>query len=402
MIINPASLKRIGIAIHNLPSFFENSKTIMPFLYEIAGNIPINVPSLDMYDDATYYELLYTAGFSDNYYLGLVESLEINAIDLYDSVNTFTYSKFLSLPLNDKIITEGRLNIPVIFPYNENEFNAYFLEILWRLSVYPFVPFFINSNMYPQNIGGPLFVKNFKITSGDGKPTTIALDFVGSSYITPPNPYADNGFSDYLTGYATTEGWRTVHRAAMNYDSLISMALNADIDPSVGITSTYNNLAAALVISGLNISDISLEIAQDIHRVYTANDQIYKFLGEGVKYLSMKSRKVKGSITFVSSTDLTSYFLSGRNKEMVLFFGGPFYYPMKNVSIQVFSSSLAGDGVSFINVVSFIALLQESNYPQYYKQNEFDIHYEGLYEPISASVYTTPQPSFSETDEQAF
>lgn len=402
MIVNPASLKRISIAMHNLPSFFENSKTIMPFLYEIAGNIPVNVPCLDMYDDAAYYELLYTAGFSDNYYMGMIESMNINGIDLYGAVNTFTYSKFLSLPLNNKIMTEGSLSVPVLFPYDGNEFNSYFLEILWRLSVYPFVPFFLNSDMYPQNIGGPLFVKSFKIGSGDGKPTMINIEFTGGSYITPPNPYADNGLSTYLTGYGTTEGWRTVYRGAMNYDSLISMTLNTEIDTSVGINSAYGNLASALVVSGLNIKDINLTVDQEIHKVYTANDKIFKFLGEGVKYISMKSRKVQGSISFVSSSDLTSYFLSGKNKEMVMFFGGPFYYPMKNVSIQVFSSTLAGDGVSFMNEVKFLALLQESNYPQYYKQNEFDIHYEGLYEPISASVYATPQPAFSQTDEQAF
>ena len=144
-------------------------------------------------------------------------------------------------------------------------------------------------------------------------------------------------------------------------------------------------------MQGINIIHASLTISNDITLEWTANDGVTKNLADGVKYLSIKKRKVSGKFKFIATENLENYFNASANKEFILYFGGPFYYPMKNVTINVFSLEIDPNTGSFIHEVEFLALAQTSNYKQYYLQNEFNIFHRGLYNPITAEVYVTPQ-----------
>jgi len=74
-----------------------------------------------------------------------------------------------------------------------------------------------------------------------------------------------------------------------------------------------------------------------------------------------------------------------------MYFGGPFYFPMNNVTIQSFDVSLDSAQNTFIHNVKFVALLQPTENTAYYLQNEFDINRDALYNQVSATVYTKPQ-----------
>jgi hypothetical protein len=417
MIFNPSSLKRFSIALYTSELFFEQTIQYLPFLNVGLGGISyetvsINTPIYDFFNieySAFAKDMFYTTSSNPSqYYRGFIQSLTIDQIDLYKSVDTFNYSNFISQPQNDKIITKGTLSIPVVLPYlssgevsvNSINYNSLFLEQIWKLSVYMFVPFFINTDLYPQNIGGPLFVTDFEISIAENSPATISLNFLGGSNVpelsnltSPPYPYQDNLTLLNVAGNYGFGQTAPVFRTAQNYDCLLSINVNDKISStnSTIIYSSYNNYVSPIIVDGINISYMNLKIEYKTKQTFTANDGITKFLSDGIKYFSIDKRRVYGSIIFVASQNLNDYFISQKISSLMLYFGGPFYYPMNNVSIQVFKAELNADKSTFTHTVDFIAMLQPSQYKQYYLQNEFDINHINLYSSPTGKIYVTPQ-----------
>lgn len=405
MIINPSSLKRLSMAIHIEPFFYKNLFSYMPFINvsDKALNSGVNgtganvaipkdsvkvaAPTLDFFNWSIIESLWITALQKSNYALGMVESFQIDNIDLFKPVETFTYSNFISSAQNNVLKTSGNINIPVILPYNSGNFNSLFLQQVWRLSIYTFVPFFMNTNVYPQNIGGPLFVEDFNISVDQTSYVKINLKFNGGTKITPNLPY-----DDYTSGDINQLG--KDFRVAKNYDCVLAFNIEGKTSATISTSQVYNESSLFkqyFVVQGLNLFSATLNIKNDLELDWTANDGVTKNLSDGLKYLSLKKRKVTGSFKFIASENLENYFNSNSNKQFMLYFGGPFYYPMKNVTVQVFKLTVDANTGSFIHEVSFFALLQPSNYKEYYMQNEFNINQEGLYAPINAQIYVQPQ-----------
>lgn len=403
VIINPSIARKIAIAIFNETNFYEQNYDFIPLLNIYDNQTPRNLvkrftPSLDFFNKSLQGALLNTSQTFSNYHFGIINNLKINDIPFYKSVDTFTWSKYISSPQNNVLKTEGDLNMVVLLPFEKDRPNSKFLQQIWRLAVYWFVPFFISADVYPQNIGGPLFVKTFKITANES--VNISINFKGgSNYLTPPFEILKNPYDEDLTNVAKGADengiifeeklTRGVFRTAKNYDCFLVLSEAASLQQ--GIYTAYNVQKEDLFIQGNNIVEISLTIENDIQEIYTANNGFTKNIVDGMRYISMKSRKVSGSISFLATENLQRYFSVSIHRTLILFFGGPFYFPMKNVFFDAFDLTINAEDPSYKHTVKFTALLQESKYPEYYKQNEFDINFEGLLHAPTGEIYATPQ-----------
>ena len=426
ILFNPSSLKRVAISIYNRENFYQQNFEYIPFLNVYRATIPSNTvkkftPSFDFFNKALQGDLELTARLDFNYDFGLVQKLSIDEIKFYDPVDTFTWSKYIASPQNNVLKTSGSLSIPVILPYSPDSPNSKFLQQIWRLGVYWFVPFFLSTDVYPQNIGGPLFVKKFSISLSDS--VSINLNFTGgSAYGAPKSLYESKNWIDFKNYYDTDEiattgvgfaaenvginttysTFRSVFRAAKNYDCLLvveeasfkdSNDLNENLTntTSDNFYTSYSASSQSMLIQGNNIYSMSLNIDNEIQELYTGNDGITKNILDGMRYISLKSRKVSGTIEFIASQNLQALFQTGVNKTLIMHFGGPFYFPMKNVIFEVFSLDISADNASYIHKINFQALLQESPSPFYYNQNEFDVNPQGLFGPPTGEIYVNPQ-----------
>jgi len=434
IIFNASSLKRVAISLYNKENFYRENFEFIPFLNVFRATIPANTvkkftPSFDFFNEALQGDLELTATIDFNYDFGLVQKLDINGINFFDSVDTYTWSKFISSPQNNVLKTSGSLSIPVILPFSPDSPNSKFLQQIWRLGVYWFVPFFLSTDVYPQNIGGPLFVKKFSISITDS--VNINLEFLGgSAYGSPKNLYENKNWIDFKNYYdkdiVATAGvgfenanagigtqisqLRSVFRTAKNYDCLLVLEQmvfeDTNSNDSVELVSAtsfyekYNDKSQSMIIQGNNIYGMSLNIANELEEKYTANDGITKNIVDGMRYISLKSRKISGSIDFIATKNLQKWFETGTNKSLTMYFGGPFYFPMNNVSFQVFSLDISADQASYIHKVEFTALLQQSPYQKYYDQNEFNIHIDGLFGPPSGEIYVKPQDPIEKNNGQ--
>lgn len=403
MILN--KFHNISLAVHNSIEFFELNYGFIPFLnvYDRIINtesVKFAAPSYDLKNRVLNFSLQKTSDQTKNYYRGIVKNLSLNGFNVFNSVDTFTYGKYISMPNNDTIKTEGNFSVPVLFPYNNSNYNAYFMDLVWKLGIFYFVPFFLNINVGPKNLGGPLFVNRYTISASSSE-TSVQIDFVGGVNIIPPFPYADNysDLQEIAQDNIEDQGLEVdfpgilsdpIFRHAKNYDSFIKIELFPEEISSTIYESNIGNLfPQTVIINGFNIENINLEIDNQISLAYTGNTQKKK-LEDGPKFIRSKGRKVSGKLSFFNSFDLSSYISSGRNKRLLLYFGGPFYFPMKNVFFNVESINVVSDN-SYTHQVSFEALLQETPHIEYYKQNHFDINFEGLLLKPTATVYTKPQ-----------
>jgi hypothetical protein len=420
IIFNPSSSRRVAISLYNKENFYRENFEYIPFLNVYRATIPANTvkkftPSLDFFNTSLQGDLKQAAETLENYNFGLIKSLKINDIKFFEPVETYTWSKFITSPQNNVLKTEGNLSLSVILPYDADSPNSKFLQQIWRLGVYWFVPFFLSTDVYPQNIGGPLFVKKFSISASDS--VSIDLSFVGgTAYNLVNNFYQNKNWIDFKNYYSLDElgigtnttysEFRSVFRVAKNYDCLIILkslpfkkSSNSNTPSQVvGATTfyeSYNPQAQSVVVQGNNIYNMTLDIDSDLELKYTANDGVTKNIINGARYISLKKRSVSGTIEFIASQNLQKYFGVGVNQSLVLYFGGPFYFPMKNFSFQVFGLEVSADADSYIHKVGFTALLQESIYPDYYNQNEFDIHLDGLIGDPTGEIYVKPQDTIN-------
>ena len=413
MIIDQSALKKVAIAFHNQSSFFEQNYEYIPFLNVDVRNtiqndsVKVFVPTYDFSDPIKFSSLNTTAKDPSNYYLGIVNDLKINPINVFKPVDTFTYSDFAVQAQNKVIKTEGSISIPVLFPFVTTDFNSYFLEIIWKLGVYVFVPFFINTDLSPKNIGGPLFVKKYNISVNENSPTTLTIDFIGGVSILPPSPYQDNNLlytqSFPSIGTSATDVNYFTYRTGKHFDCLFTTPVNDQLNVGAGNTSIYSSyFGTANYFAGnnINVASMSLTIENELVDSYTANYFFsdVAFDGENfidtsntIKIISLKKRKVTGTIVFISSSNLAEAFDTAKIQQLAVYFGGPFYFPMNNVAIEVFGSELEGEKGYYTHTLNFKASLQESKYKSYYLQNEFDIKHSGLYDTPSGSIYVEPQ-----------
>lgn len=415
IIFNPSTYKKIAIYLYNGESFFWENGSYIPFLNISDKSVAVWTPSYDYFQSVTAQSIESEAGEESggsNYIFGLCDSFNINGIQYYKPVQTFTYGSFITQPQNNVLKTAGTIVVPIVLPYSVNEIFSPFLEAIWRISVYQFVPFMFYTDIYPVNIGGPLFMSSFNISVDKETPVNITMSFSGGTKIRPPAPGTiDAGNFPFPEDYdplSVTDEFTPVYRLAKVYDCLFDFPIPTPAT-QVGIYTSYQARTQWYSSLGrLHIKSMSLKIEQELDEKFTGNDGINKNISDGMKYIAMKQRTVTGSVVFENSSDLLYAYKNPdeRIQELVMYFGGPFYYPMKNVSINLFSVEAHADG-TYTHQMEFTASIQPQvkakkkggvNNPSpqtpipYYKMNHFDISYEGLFEPIEGNIYVKPQP----------
>lgn len=391
-IFDISTSKKIAIALYNAPDFYTQTINVFSFLNaQDWPNTGRALPSFN-YGESNFVDQMNDLSTNGPYYFGAVKNYSIKPINYYKSVSTFTYSKFFEQPQNNVLKTDGALNLPVILPYdnNSNNFLSLFTEVIYRLSAFPFVPFFIYSSVAAQNNGGPLFVRNFSINASSNRASEINLSFLGGTYFTPSEDIGtqiDNYFPFGSTGRSQ------VYRTGQIFDCLFALnyvPIESTDNISLGTSPVYTAYNANTIWwsnqNNINIIDMKLEINQDLHEVYTSNDGISKNISDGMNSISMKNRSVKGMIKFVASKDFTSIF---NTQSLILYFGGPFYYPMNNVYFQLFGLDINEN--EYTHSFEFEALLQPTSNSQWYKQNIFDLNYSILSKNIKGGLYFDPQ-----------
>lgn len=403
ILFQPGSLYKIAIYPYlNNTLFYDNSLSHMPFLNYTYTSV--KVPAFD-YLSGVYLDDMRTNALDPlNYAFGACNQYKIDAVNYYNPIDTFTYSSFMAGPMNNVLKLSGSFTAPVVLPFNTTTSFSQFQEALWRIAVYPFVPFFVYTDAYPVNYGGPLFCKSFNISCNADQGTSVTVNFTGGTSVLPPEPGTIEEYYfpfteqyDPSAGIGSTEASANptfVYRQARTYDALFGYPYDAETINELGVydaympnTSWYSNQ------HDLNITGMSLQISQELSEFYTGNNGYTKNISDGMRHLALKSRKVTGKISFVCSKDILYVFINPkwRTQEIVMYFGGPYYFPMKNVYFNFYDSTLNGDGY-YEHTIEFSALYHPpTDTMDWYKLNMFDINYEGMFRPITGALYVEHQ-----------
>ena len=370
IIVNPGSLHRVAIAVYSNTSFYNQQTSRVPFLNfeqkENADANTINVPYIDIHDLIRNSNLQQFGADGENYIFGLVKNLNIDPIIINKAVNTNTYSNFITQIKSDNYFTGGKLNIPVLIT-NQNYTSDLenFYNQIWKLGVLYFLPFYIYTDISPTNLGGPLFVTEYKISVSDNGPVEIDINFTGGLKYIPPD-------------YIEPPVFQGEYRTAKSYDCLVVPTP----DPSAQVTNPYVSLANQVSYLNSNVfylKSASLTIDNKISKRFTANTlNSSQQISDGVKYIALSKRTVKGTISFLASVDLLLIYSDPGVliQSLTLYFSGPFIFQMDNLYINFFGSEVSGDGDSFVHTLDFEAFVIPTTSDEklsYWQQNEFNI-----------------------------
>lgn len=370
IVVSPGSLYRVAIAVYAKTSFYTQQTSRVPFLNfsksQSSDANMIDVPYIDVHDLVRNSNLQQFGLDGENYTFGLVKSLNIDPITVHHAVNTNTYSNFIAQIKSDNYFTGGKLNIPILIN-NQNYTSDLtdFYDQIWKLGVYYFLPFYIYTDVSPTNLGGPLFVTNYKISVSDNGPVEVDISFVGGLLYIPPD-------------YIEPPVFQGEYRTAKSYDCLVIPNTSR-----TGFASSsyvyFNDLATYLSSNVFYLQSTSLTIENKISKKFTANTTSgTQQITDGVKYLALSKRTVKGSISFLASTDLLLIYsnIGQIIQSLTLYFSGPFIFVMDNVYINFFGSQVSGDGDSFIHTLDFDAYIIPTTSTErlaYWQQTEFNI-----------------------------
>ena len=370
IIVNPGSLHRVAIAVYSKTSFYDQQTSKVPFLNfeqkENADANTINVPYIDIHDLIRNSNLQQFGADGENYIFGLVKNLNIDPIIINKAVNTNTYSNFITQIKSDNYFTGGKLNIPILIT-NQNYTSDLenFYNQIWKLGVLYFLPFYIYTDISPTNLGGPLFVTEYKISVIDNGPVEIDINFTGGLKYIPPD-------------YIEPPVFQGEYRTAKSYDCLVVPTP----DPSAQVTNPYVSLANQVSYLNSNVfylKSASLTIDNKISKRFTANTlNSSQQISDGVKYIALSKRTVKGTISFLASVDLLLIYSDPGVliQSLTLYFSGPFIFQMDNLYINFFGSEVSGDGDSFVHTLDFEAFVIPTTSDEklsYWQQNEFNI-----------------------------
>jgi len=370
IIVNPGSLHRVAIAVYSKTSFYDQQTSKVPFLNfeqkENADANTINVPYIDIHDLIRNSNLQQFGADGENYIFGLVKNLNIDPIIINKAVNTNTYSNFITQIKSDNYFTGGKLNIPILIT-NQNYTSDLenFYNQIWKLGVLYFLPFYIYTDISPTNLGGPLFVTEYKISVSDNGPVEIDINFTGGLKYIPPD-------------YIEPPVFQGEYRTAKSYDCLVVPTP----DPSAQVTNPYVSLANQVSYLNSNVfylKSASLTIDNKISKRFTANTlNSSQQISDGVKYIALSKRTVKGTISFLASVDLLLIYSDPGVliQSLTLYFSGPFIFQMDNLYINFFGSEVSGDGDSFVHTLDFEAFVIPTTSDEklsYWQQNEFNI-----------------------------
>jgi len=377
IIVSPGSLKRVAVAVYAKSSFYTQQTSRVPFLNfskDVSNDAnSINVPYINLHDVIKNSNLKQFGEDPENYTFGLVKSVSIDPIIISQAVETNTYSNFITQIKSDNYFTGGSLSIPVLVANSDysSDLEVFYNQI-WKLSVFYFLPFYIYTDISPTNLGGPLFVTDYKISVEENSPVSIDIKFTGGLKYIPPD-------------YITPPIFQGEYRVAKSYDCLVIPEQSSAFSTSPTSFSSsspylhFSNISSYLESNTFYVKSASLTINSKISKKFTANTlNGTQKITDGVKYIALSKRTVKGTISFLASMDLLLIYsdIGQLIQSITLYFSGPFMYPMDNVYISFFGSEVNGDGDSYTHTLDFEAFIIPTDSTErlsYWQQCEFNI-----------------------------
>lgn len=332
----------------------------------------------------------------------LVSSLQHNSQEVYKRTSSIYPLNILTMPDPKAQKLEGSIKTNVLIPFSGDPLinTVPGLQALWRISVFPFVPFILASSVPSAVLSGPMMMKNFSISVENDGPVFIDMSFIGGKSLVSPV------FTTYdvkQQAMASNIPWDTnIYRLAKMADCFYYLSNYGNLDSSV-LQIQNQILTRDFQTYSFNFADkiikIELKIIQDVEPdfVFTNTANLTQASGYsdipqnifGPKYLKLNSRDVTGAFTFFSYNEpIINY--NELQDSLILYFGGPFYYPLEKIDFQINDLIIQQGESGWISRLSFIASVvngsnvipdNDNNY-----SSEFKIANFHLYEPLNSGV----------------
>lgn len=257
--------------------------------------------------------------------------------------------------------------------------------IIYLATKIPLYPLMICSSIASHYSFGPIFLNNFTIQANgqqNASAVSVSCQFLGGKALISPEidlllkkkpgiePIVYNSMDD-LNGNPISENAIDFLGSGINYDyhryrsyNFLDVIVANEYIDSFGdmlaypdrFTSDNSNI---LKPPPYKIIDVSMNIQQQIDLTYTNPYYENNYKGDkfGPRFASLKSRSVSGSIKYFG------YNKSERipnTSGLSIYFGGPFYYAMKNVDWSNPSIEIAPGG-GYIHTYNFKARLPHYN-----------------------------------------
>ena len=227
--------------------------------------------------------------------------------------------------------------------------------VVYFASKIPLFPLMVCSSINSHYSFGPIFLNNISFSAKGGESmgaVSIDCNFVGGKILMSPDvtlftnqnpnkaakkkpgiePIIYNEMSD-LDGNPVVENAANLagldydfhrYRSASLLDFVIDFNYYTDYISLKTVVDTYKNIPPAY-----KITEFSMNINQTVDMQFTnPYTDTYKRDDIGPKFASLKSREVSGSITLFCFNKTLQW---QNSSSLSVYFGGPFFYAMKNV-----------------------------------------------------------------------
>lgn len=260
--------------------------------------------------------------------------------------------------------------------------------LMYFLAKIPLFPIMVASSINSHYSFGPVFLSQMGFNvGGDGSLGIVDIDcrFTGGKALVSPdvnlfakkrpgiepivfnqmNDLNNNAISENATNFPTTSFDFDFHR--YRSASLLDVIVHDEYVPNFAdliakVAGDYTGLIYTTSIPKYKIIKVSMDILQSISLTHTVpyiktgvNSYEKKADSFGPRFAQLDSRTVSGEIQYFGYTDR---FYNNFNKGLTLYFGGPFYFPMKNVDWSNPTISIAPGG-GYIHTYKFSARLPD-------------------------------------------
>lgn len=283
--------------------------------------------------------------------------------------------------------------------------------LMYFIAKIPLFPFFVCSSINSHYSFGPVFMNsmNFSCSGENGLGTVnIECSFDGGKILVSPEidlfvkkrpgiePIVYNEMKD-LNNQTISEN--ATNFPGTNYDfdfhryrsaSLLDVIVLDEYEPN------FNNLIAKVAanntglkyiknVPNKKIISVDMSISQQISLTHTIPtiDGLQRSDSIGPKYASLDSRTVSGSIKYFGYTDRI---YNNIDRGLTLYFGGPFFFPMKNVDWSNPTISISPEG-GYTHTYKFTARLPD--------QVNNPIYVEFPFNKTGSDLYNTNVSEFS-------
>lgn len=339
---------------------------------------------------------LYAKDFSDNSGSEIYQQLNnflplnVNNHPVFSAQNysgNFSFSPLININVNNVIQSIFSSSFQGLNQFVNDQAAAEL--VMYFASKIPLYPLMVCSSINSHYSFGPVFLSSMNINvGGKGSLGLVNIDcsFTGGKAIISPEidlfkkrrpsfePVVYNSMND-LQGNEIPENATNFGNSGINFDyhryrsaSLLDVIVYKEYFPN------FQDLIIEaqkpqITVPKEKIINVSLNISQTIDLDYTIPryDDIEFNDSFGPRFASLRKRTVSGSITYYGFTEREKM---PRTSGLTLYFGGPFYYPMKNVDWSNPTINIDPGG-GYTHTYNFIARLPEG-------VNEIEFPFSGI------------------------